>query len=77
MTDDSGFKLSRFVIRATFVQVLNSAGGAGLTRQQRAQITARVHNSGAAGLAGFVANPATAINDYVNHVMPHWIDPGP
>jgi len=75
MTDDSGFKLGRFVIRDNFAAVL--AGGAGLTREQRAQITARIHNSGPGGLAGFLANPATAVNPYVNAVMAHWVDPGP
>jgi peptidoglycan hydrolase-like protein with peptidoglycan-binding domain len=77
LTDDSGFKLGRFVIRDNFVQVLNQAGGPGLTRRQRAEITVRIHNSGPAGVAGFVAAPATAVNAYVNNVMPHWVDPGP
>lgn len=76
LTDDSGFKLGRFVIRDNFVHILN-AGGAGLTRTQRAQITARIHNSGASGMAGFIANPGTAVNAYVNSVMAHWVDPGP
>lgn len=78
MTDDSGFKIGRFLIRDNYNAVLAGlAGATAANREQRARITARIHNSGAAGLAGFIANPATATNSYTNNVMPHWVDPGP
>ncbi|MBI2964926.1 MAG: hypothetical protein HYY34_01835 [Chloroflexi bacterium] len=75
VTDDSGFKLGRFLIRDNNNRVTNEEAnqGVGLTDRQRAEITARIHNSGPAGLAGFVANPATAVNNYVNLVMGHWV----
>lgn len=75
LTDDSGFKLGRFLIRDNYNRVTAAEGGAGaaLTVQQRAEITARIHNSGAAGLAGYIAAPATALNNYVNRVMVHWV----
>jgi hypothetical protein len=78
MTDDSGFKIGRFLIRDNYNSVLAGlAGATAANREQRARITARIHNSGAAGLAGFIANPATATNAYTNNVMPHWVAPGP
>jgi len=75
LTDDSGFKLGRFLIRDNYnrVTAAEAAAGAALTAQQRAQITARTHNSGPAGLGGFVAAPGTAVNNYVNRVMVHWV----
>ena len=74
LTDDSGFKIGRFVIRDNYNRVTSqeSATGVALTALQRAQITARIHNSGPSGLAGFVASPATAVNSYVTNVMAHW-----
>ncbi|MBN1931245.1 MAG: carboxypeptidase regulatory-like domain-containing protein [Desulfobacterales bacterium] len=75
LTDDSGFKLGRFLIRDNYnrVTAAEAAAGAALTAQQRARITARIHNSGPGGLAGYVAAPATAVNNYVNNVMAHWV----
>ncbi len=75
LTDDSGFKIGRFVIQDNFNAVNAAAAGAGvaLTDLQRAQIVARVHNSGPAGINGWVNNPASAVNSYVNNVMPHWV----
>lgn len=72
LTDDSGFKLGRFLIRDNFVHVLTGPGGAAFTREQRAQLTAYLHNH------GHTTNVATAAADsYVQHVMAHWVDPGP
>lgn len=74
LTDDSGFKIGRFVIRDNYNTVNNRATSTGvtLTDQQRAQIVARAHNSGPGGINGWVANPASAVNGYVNNVMTHW-----
>lgn len=78
MTDDSGFKIGRFLIRDNYNSVLAGLPGATTAnRRERATITARIHNSGPAGLAGFIANPATAVNTYTNNVMANWTDPGP
>ena len=75
MTDDSGFKMGRFLIRDNFNRVVHAANTAGavLTARQRAQITARIHNSGAGNLNNYVNHPANAVNAYVNRVMAHWV----
>lgn len=75
LTDQSGLTIGRLLIHDTYNAVRNQPGGAALTAQQRAQITARAHNSGAGGIPGWVANPASAVNNYVNQVMAHWVQP--
>lgn len=71
MTDDSGFKIGRYVIRDNFNRVVNRAAALHvvLDQPQRARITVRIHNSGPGGLDGYIHNPATAENDYVVDVL--------
>jgi len=83
MTDNSGFKIGRFLIRDTYNMVLARIPGATANdRERRARVTARAHNEGTGGIPGWVANPATSVSEYTDGnpargilgVMDRWVD---
>lgn len=73
LTDDTGFKIGRFVIRTNW----NSTNGLGLTAEQRARVTAYMHNHGGNvnNLAAQIPNGASSVNTdaYTNGVMATWV----
>jgi hypothetical protein len=75
MTDNDG-RFGRLFVLDNYQRVVNAALAQGvvLSRDDEARITMRIHNSGADGLAGYVQNPATAVNGYVNLVWPFYTD---
>jgi peptidoglycan hydrolase-like protein with peptidoglycan-binding domain len=70
MTDNDG-SFGRIFIQDNYgrVQAAQAAVPVVLSRDDEARITMRIHNSGAGALAGYVANPGTAVNGYVNAVL--------
>jgi hypothetical protein len=77
LTDASGLKVTRILIRDNFNRVHGGAAGAALSRRDRARVVAHVHNAGAGGLAGLIANAAGFASPYADSVLGHWVDPGP
>jgi hypothetical protein len=70
LTDDSGFKIARYVIRDNW-----NATAAALPARDRAQLTAYLHNHGGDPVALANQLPVVAADAYVVRVMGHYDNP--
>jgi hypothetical protein len=76
MTDNSGFAIGRQLLADNFASVNRRATalGVALTVQQRAEVTARSHNSGTGNLEDFITNLTATHNDgYVQRFLRVWV----
>lgn len=76
MTDNSGIAIGRQLLADNFREVTARATalGVALTPAQRAEVTARTHNSGDANLADFINDLAgTHADPYVRRFRAQWV----
>ena len=76
MTDNGGTGIGRALINDNYALVVQRAAtlNVQLTVQQRAAVTARVHNQGESNLTGFLQNlPGTIADNYVHNFLQHWV----